>query len=267
MIAAVARTSVLPRSPIRRYFEDPSRRWRSPLRGIQGARHVRIYLPRGYEATHAHRALYMFDGQNMFDDAPSYAGGWHLNDAVDRLATKTRRAPVVVGIDHGGEKRIDELSPFAVGSKSGHLDAFLDGVIASVMPLVAQHAHIGMGPVFHAVGGSSLGGLAAFYAHFRRPDVFGGAIAISPSFWLARKAIFDWVRSQQTPAITRIYLGTGGAREGQAPMATRFAESMAQQLSRGSARGYTADNLMWLRDPKGSHREADWRRQGSQVPC
>src|SRR5262249_6757263 len=35
-------------------------------------RHVRVYLPRTYDPEAQNSALYVFDGQNVFDDAPSF---------------------------------------------------------------------------------------------------------------------------------------------------------------------------------------------------
>jgi enterochelin esterase-like enzyme len=74
-------------------------------------RHVRVYVPPHDAGGAPAPVLYMFDGQNLFDDEPSYAGGWHLHRSVRALGLKHRRAPVIVGIDHGGTARIEELSP------------------------------------------------------------------------------------------------------------------------------------------------------------
>jgi predicted alpha/beta superfamily hydrolase len=226
--------------------------------GLERERNVRIWLPRGYDANHAHRVLVMFDGQNVFDDDRSFAGGWHLHRAVDALATAKRRPPVVVGIDHGHEHRIHELSPFPVQGGDGKLDAFLEWIANGVLPLVAQHANIARGAVNTAIGGSSMGGLAALYAHFRRPDLFGGAIAMSPSLWVGRGAIFDFVAKQSTPMISRVYLDCGG-REGRM---IQLAERMASHLRE---RGYRGEQLMWRPDPKGTHSEQHWRRRAPKA--
>ncbi len=231
-----------------------------PMRpdGLERERSVRMWLPRGYDASRPHRVLVMFDGQNLFDDHGSFAGGWHLHRAVDGLATSKRRPPVIVGIDHGHEHRIHELSPFPVHGADGRLDALLQWIAQGVIPLVAQHANIALGPVNTAIGGSSLGGLAALYAHFRRPDVFGGAIAMSPSLWVGKGAIFDFVAQQSTPAISRVYLDCGH-REGRMIV---LAERMAGLLE---ARGYAARQFMWRPDPKGSHSERAWRRRAPKA--
>ena len=66
-------------------------------------RRVRIHVPPGVER--GAPLLVLFDGQNVFGDEGSYAGGWHADAAADALPSTVRR-PIVVGIDHGGVDRI-----------------------------------------------------------------------------------------------------------------------------------------------------------------
>src|SRR5262249_20661939 len=100
------------------------------------SRRVRVFVPRtrpaASRASHRPRVLYLFDGQNLFDDEPSFAGGWHLHESLDR----PRDAPVVVGIDHGGEARIDELGPWRTEGGGGSTDALLDWICATLMPVI-----------------------------------------------------------------------------------------------------------------------------------
>ena len=70
-----------------------------------------------------------------------------------------------------------------------------------------------MSAVGFCLGGASLGGLAALYGHFRAPELFGGALAMSPSLWVADRAIFPFVEARPKPTYTRVYLDCG-AREG-----------------------------------------------------
>ncbi len=222
---------------------------------------VRIYLPSTFTPDAPHFALYMFDGQNVFDDHPSFAGGWHLHLAVEKLARGKRPAPVVVGIDHGGSKRIDELSPFAAESngaaaRGAGLDGLLDWIADSLMPRLAAELPLIGGPLGAVVGGSSMGGLAALYAHFRKPRCFGGALAMSPSFWVEDGEILRWVQAQPTPPVSRIYLDCG-VREGRGTLLPQVA-AMAAHLAN---RGYDPDHLMVRADPRGAHSEASWRRR------
>jgi predicted alpha/beta superfamily hydrolase len=217
---------------------------------------VRVYLPSTFSAERPHFALYMFDGQNVFDDPPSFAGGWHLHESIERLARTGRPAPVVIGIDHGGPKRIDELSPFAFQDSAGELDSLLDWLVASLMPRLGAELPLVPGPMGAVVGGSSMGGLAAFYAHFHLPGSFGGAIVMSPSFWVHDGAILGWLAAQATPEVSRIYLDCG-VREGRGSVLPQVA-AVAALLTE---RGYDESRLLFRPDPRGAHSEASWRRR------
>jgi hypothetical protein len=132
--------------------------------------------------------LLMFDGQNIFDDAPSFAGGWHLHAAVERRARSRRKAvaPVVLGLEHGGVLRMRELNPFA---PDGRLDAQLDWIEGTLLPDVRARLGLALCEVW--VGGSSMGALAALYAHLSRPHLFRGALAMSPALPVTRGAFFS----------------------------------------------------------------------------
>jgi trehalose-phosphatase len=193
---------------------------------------VRVYLPSTFTPEGPRFALYMFDGQNVFDDRPSFSGGWHLHEAVERMARGKRPAPVVIGIDHGGSKRIDELSPFEMQGSAGGLDGLLDWIVDRLMPRLAAELPLIPGPVGAVVGGSSMGGLAALYAHFRKPRAFGGALVMSPSFWVQDGKILRWVRAQPTPELSRIYLDCG-VREGRGTALPQVAAMAAHLATRG----------------------------------
>ena len=61
-------------------------------------RTLRIYLPPGYHAAGARRypVIYFFDGQNLFDDATSYAGEWGVDETLDHLARQQGFAAIAV---------------------------------------------------------------------------------------------------------------------------------------------------------------------------
>ncbi len=223
-------------------------------------RRIRIYLPKGSAGGSPRLAMYLFDGQNVFDDGPSFSGGWHVHEILEHVARRRSPEapplPVVVGIDHGNEKRIHELSPFPYGGEPGMIDLLLAWVTGTLMPLLRRELGIVEGPVGAVVGGSSMGGLASLYAHFRHPEAFGGALVMSPSVWVAEHAILEWIAAQPAPPVSRIYLDCG-AREGRGMLLPLVAQLAADLTERG----YDTDRLMWRPDPRGGHNEATWRRR------
>jgi predicted alpha/beta superfamily hydrolase len=217
---------------------------------------IRIYLPRNYTLAEAHFGLYLFDGQNDFDDSPSFSGGWFVHDAVEKLAKTKRPVPVVIGIDHGGPERIFELSPFAVEEQNGKLEILLDWVTGHLMPALTAELNLVPGPFGAVIGGSSMGGLAAFWSHFRHPEAFGGSLVMSPSFWLSNQAIFADIAARPNPDVSRLYLDAG-AREDRGRV-VEAVKTMAEHLV---GRGYDSDRLMWRADARGTHSESSWRRR------
>lgn len=228
------------------------------IAGLGKERLVRVHVPRGEDAPRAScHVLILFDGQNVFEDDRSYAGGWHAHAAVDKLSPRRHNVPVIVGIDHGGEARLDELGPFKMNERGGKADHLIDWIGDKLLPELRGRYPVAEGPLGVCVGGSSMGGLAAFYAHYRRPDLFGGAIAMSPSFWFGKEELFSFLHRRQRPYFSRVYLDCG-LREGggkMAPIVTKVAEHLTAH------RGYDEGALRLRIDKRGTHSELAWRRR------
>ena len=172
--------------------------------GFPDERYVRVYLPSERTDGEPMPVLYMFDGQNIFHDSPSFSGGWYLHHAVHDLTAAGEVAPVVVGIDHGNEHRVHELSPFACDESRGEADMLIRWIVKTLRPRINGEFHVRTDVAGTAIGGSSMGGLAALYAHFRRPDVFGAALCMSPSLWFAEHRIYQHLAERPTPWTSRI---------------------------------------------------------------
>ena len=218
-------------------------------------RRVRLHLPE-HAGEGPPPLVVMFDGQNVFHDEPSFAGGWHLHTTARKIATKRRLEPAVVGVDHGGAERIHELVPWAGARSQGKLHHLLDWITGFLMPMLARDHGLAPDIGQRIIGGSSLGGLAALYAHHRHPEAFGGVLAMSPSLWIAGQRIFDMVSATSKPWTSRIYLDAGAQEAGGSML--RAAERMEHLLR---SRGYDKQTLRFRRDPNGKHTERDWRRR------
>lgn len=149
---------------------------------LQTSKKIWLYLPKNYaHSTKKYPVLYMHDAQNLFDASTSYAGEWRVDETLDSLKAEV----IVVGIAHGNEKRIDELTPFKneqYGSGKGTL--YLDFIVSQLKPYIDAHYRTKSGKYNTAIGGSSLGGLISYYAVVKYPDVFGKALVFSPAFWI-----------------------------------------------------------------------------------
>ena len=175
---------------------------------------------------------------------------------METLAKTKRPVPVVIGIEHGGPGRNLELSPFPFEADAGQIEILLDWITRHLIPALTAELNLVPPPLGAVIGGSSMGGLAAFWSHFHHPESFGGALVMSPSFWVASQAIFVDVAAQPTPEVSRIYLDAG-AREDKG----KVVEAIQRMVEHLTERGYDSDRLMWRADPRGTHSEAAWRRR------
>lgn len=217
---------------------------------------VTAYVPADHVRDGTRPALFLLDGQNVFDDTYSFAGGWYAQDAVDALTRSTSNVPVVVGIPHGGERRVDELVPWKMSQGGGQLPAFLAWVISTVLPEAHQVYGTVPGPLGAVLGGSSLGGLAALWGHLKHPEAFGGALCLSPSLWVAGRAVFKEAQAFQRPEVSRIYLDCGGKEA-----AGRMLPVVREMSKVFKAKGYSATQLKFVPDAKAQHNEKAWRRR------
>lgn len=220
--------------------------------GLDRERRLRVFVPASHaQGTARYPVVYLHDGQNLFDDATSYAGEWGVDETLAARAASGAREFIAVGIDHGGEHRVRELNPWdhpRLGSGEGR--AYLRFVVDVVKPLVDARWRTLAGRPHTAIVGSSMGGLISHAALHLHPDVFSKAGVLSPAYWTA-PAIFDLARTAALPDDSRLYLSMG-TREGERAMdEVRRMDELLRQ--RGGAR-----HALHVVDGA-EHHEAAWR--------
>lgn len=152
---------------------------------LKSAKKIWVYLPKDYaSSTQKYPVIYMHDAQNLFDAKTSYVGEWNVDETLDSINAKV----IVIGIEHGNDKRIDELTPYKNEKYGGgNADAYLDFIVNTLKPKVDATYRTKTTAKNTAIFGSSLGGLVSFYAAIKYPKVFGKVGCFSPSFWFGRK--------------------------------------------------------------------------------
>jgi hypothetical protein len=201
-------------------------------------RDLYVYLPRGYgESGQRYPVLYMQDGQNLFDDALSFAGEWHLDEALEN--DPALPPCIVVGIPNTGPRRLDEYTPF-MDAKHGGGDGerYLDFLVETVKPLIDADFDTLPDPENTGIGGSSLGGLISLYGFFARPGTFGFAAVMSPSIWFADRTSRRCAGSGTRPRPTAGSTSTSAPPRGARPSPTRAASS-ARSSAWATSRGAT----------------------------
>lgn len=224
--------------------------------GMNRQRIIRVYLPPGYQiGKRRYPVLYMHDAQNLFDEATSYAGEWGVDETLDQLAKSRGLEIIVIGIDNGQEKRLNELSPWTnkrFGIAEGKL--YLDFIVNTLKPSIDRDYRTLPDRENTAIMGSSMGGLMSHYAIHRYPAVFSKAGIFSPSYWYS-KNIFTHTKAKPTPASAKLYL-ISGSREGEE--AIRDLEKMGKLLR---AQKHPEKNLHLAVVTDGEHNEKFWRTE------
>lgn len=226
---------------------------------LDRTRRVWVYLPPGYHSSSAYYpVVYMLDGQNLFDAATSFVGEWGVDEAMEALPTGSLQA-IVVGIDNGGDQRINEYSAWVNPQYGGGQgEAFATFITETLKPLIDQQFRTLTSRNYTAIMGSSLGGLMSMYMVMAFNDTFGRAGVMSPSFWFT-SGIYDLAQSHTFNPNTRIFM-LGGTGE-----SATMVSNMQQMRSDLLDRGYDEDRVRLEAHEYGQHNEAYWGGEYTEV--
>ena len=137
---------------------------------LKAIKKIWVYLPKDYDTSaKKYPVIYMHDAQNLFDATTSYVGEWNVDETLDSINAQV----IVIGIEHGGDKRIDELTPFKNEKYGGgKADGYLDFIVKTLKPKIDSTYRTKTNAMNTAIFGSSLGGLVSFYDAIKYPEVF-----------------------------------------------------------------------------------------------
>ena len=196
----------------------------------------------------------MHDGQNLFDDSTSYEGEWGVDEVLNQHSKSPAFEMVVVGIDNGHEKRMNELSPWEnekYGEAEG--DKYMAFIINQIKPFIDSTYRTLPNRENTAIMGSSMGGLVSHYAICEYPEVFSKAGILSPSYWYSDE-VYEYVRKHPIPEDSRLFLAVG-EKEGDMVDASQKMYDYILQT------GHPKKNVVLLIHPDGDHNEASWGKQ------
>ncbi len=152
-------------------------------------RRIWVYLPPDYDIEEdlQYPVLYMQDGQNLFDDASSSFGEWHVDEHLNSLFDQGYIIPIVIGIDHGDSYRLNEYSieeseNYNITPKG---DLYLEFLIETLKPFIDSHYRTLSNKENTGIMGSSLGANIAAYGILTASEVFNLAGIFSPAFKMA----------------------------------------------------------------------------------
>jgi predicted alpha/beta superfamily hydrolase len=245
---------------------------------FRNTRFLRVWLPPGYDDAENqgrhYPALYLNDGQNLFEAATSFIGvEWQVDETADRLIREGAVPPmIIVGIDNATKDRIREymphrtmhpmreymphrsMHPMMLRVQGRHYPDFL---MKEVMPFVARNYRVATGPENTGLGGSSLGALIALYTVMERPGAIGRLLLESPSLWASSRQAIKESRSVRVWP-ERIFLGVGTAEAGSAERSRTVVDDV-RELAAILRRAVLSEKRLRLMIKDGAgHDEAAW---------
>ncbi|MBG7629061.1 MAG: alpha/beta hydrolase [Bacteroidetes bacterium] len=212
-----------------------------------------VYLPPNYEvSTKKFPVIYMHDAQNLFDDKNSYIGEWKVDESLNELFHTTKKGFIVVGVENGGEERINEYTPWPNEKYGGGKGAvYIDFIVNTLKPYIDETYRTKPQQKYTALMGSSLGGLISYYGGLKYPDTFGKIGALSTSFWFSDKVIDFTIQNGNINNVKMFLLA--GEKEGE-----EMLESTIKTEKLLLETGFKSKNLTSKIVPEGEHNEAFW---------
>jgi enterochelin esterase family protein len=207
-----------------------------------------VYTPPGYSATgEPYGLMVLFDGIAYTLLVPTPA-------ILDNLFAKGLIDPLVAIV-------LDNPTPISRNEEMPCNPRFADFLANEVVPWVRENYHVTKDANRTIVAGSSYGGLAATFAGFRHPEIFGNVISQSGSFWWKpeAEAEHEWLTRQfvASPRLpVRFYLDVGLMETGPTPdngpdqvVVNRHLRNVLR------AKGY----FVHYREFNGGHEYLNWR--------
>lgn len=217
-------------------------------------RRIWAYLPKDYQASgKKYPVIYMHDGQNLFNEQTAGFGEWGIDEALDTLMKKYNKEVIVIGIDHGGDKRMTEYNPFDNAKfGKGEGEAYVEFLVKTLKPFIDKNYRTLKDSAHTFIAGSSMGGLISLYAVAKYPNTFGGAGIFSPAFWVAPQ-LFDEIAKASFGTHRKLFFYAGG----------KESETMVSDMDRmidviKKKHNYDITRLV---DPIAKHNEAAWRKK------
>ncbi|CAN5605984.1 alpha/beta hydrolase-fold protein [soil metagenome] len=221
---------------------------------LSRTRKIWIYLPKNYNLLKSKYfpVLYMQDGQNLFNEQTAFSGEWGVDECLDTLQSKLNKDCIVIGIDNGGDKRMNEYNPYEDKKfGKGEGDLYLDFIAQTLKPFIDNRFRTQKDRQHTFIAGSSMGGLISMYAIKKYPDVFGAAGVFSPSFWIAPQLYTD-LENTKWKDVHGVFF-YAGKKEGD----DMVPDMMNIEKLLESTKYFNTTELIF---PLGQHKEEYWRK-------
>ena len=224
------------------------------------SRRIWVYLPPSYHKDPNRRfpVLYMHDGQNLFDRAISYSGEWGVDETLDSLAEAGQLELIVVGVDNGGEHRMQEYTVWDHARfGKGEGEAYLDFLVNELKPRIERELRVMPGDA--GLMGSSMGGLITHAAALRHPGEFNRLGIFSPSFWYHDSVFTEAHLAIQPMDIDKAFFLVG-KKEGK-----NMVKNCETMFELYQTQGLSTEQVAYRLDKNGVHHESFWGRELASI--
>lgn len=227
---------------------------------------VSVYLPKSYDGSEsAYPVMYMFDGQNAFEEnEASYGKTWNLHEFLDNWEKEI----IVVALQSSPEsdRRTAEYCPYHMAPRvweglRGRGRPTMDFIAGVLKPMIDSRFRTMSNRACTGIMGASMGGLMSLFAVTAYNDVFSKAACVSPALSMCYPQLLRQMGTDRLDLDTRVYLSVG---ENEA----RDKKALAHMVKRN----LTVSNLLMRRglrvypylQENGRHCEEDWSRQAAE---
>ena len=225
---------------------------------LETQKKIWVYLPKDYQSSKkSYPVIYMHDAQNLFDNKTSFVGEWKVDEYLDTLPDS--EASIIIGIEHGGETRIDELTPF-VNEKygGGKGNEYLNFIVETLKPLADSKFRTLTDKEHTTIWGSSLGGLISIYAIVNYPEIFGKAGLFSTAIWINKKEMVGLIKNSNIDPDKKFYFLVGSEEGETTEDAAALVSDQHEIVQLLKDKGIRSKNIIDLVIPQGHHNETLW---------
>lgn len=224
---------------------------------LETQKKIWVYLPKEYQnSKKSYPVIYMHDGQNLFDDKTSYVGEWKIDEYLDTI---DKNQSIIIGIEHGNEKRIDELTPYNTEKYGGgKADDYLNFIIKTLKPHIDLNYRTLTKKKHTAIWGSSLGGLISLYAVIKYPETFSKAGVFSIALWINKNEMLQFIRESKIDSDKKFYFLVGSEEGKTMENASAMVSDQHEMVELLKNKGVADKNLIDKVIPNGHHNEALW---------
>lgn len=232
---------------------------------------VRVYLPSNYDFNNPDQrfpVMYMMDGKNLFDDHTSYVGEWHVDEAIEKHVKKNKKGMIVVGIDSAKTDmgRTNEMliesndyinPPFETEAPlNGYGSIIGEFIFNELKPLIDSTFYTLKDRDNTLVGGSSMGGLYAFYLGCKYKDLVSCSLCFTPAFLLYKEKEFKQAAEKlitSTEGFGKFFFFVGGL-----DLELEIEPLTTYMVKHLKSVGFNETKLRYIYDSAATHNEGVW---------